>query len=132
MIDVARIRRATWEDFRDAMRIGRMYSVKIRENVSTEEELRKYGASWYLTADERAGFGVTLEREAVGLWSLSKGRGDLLVRAAIRHGAEWLTCFDGYLVTLYKNHGFTETGREKNWTDGKPDVVTMALPTELI
>ena len=85
-------------------------------------------ARYFLTADQRSGYGITPDGTLIALWSLERGRGDALVRDAIARGAIRLDCFDGYLPTLYARHGFRETHREPNWTPGGPDVVYMARP----
>ena len=86
---------------------------------------------WYVSDDMASGFGVTYTGELVGVFSLVRGRGALLVQTAIRRGAERLDCFDGFLVSLYESNGFEETHREPNWTAGQPDVVFMALADTL-
>lgn len=80
--------------------------------------------SYFLSSDGRSGFFIhgSIIR---GLFSLERGRGDLLVTEAIRAGGRHLECYDGYLTDLYGRHGFVETAREANWTPGKPDVVWM-------
>lgn len=61
-----------------------------------------------------------------GLFSLEAGRGDALMTEAIRAGARRLDCYDGYLVSFYGRHGFTETHREANYSADGPDVVYMS------
>lgn len=83
------------------------------------------GTDYFLTSDARSGFAVRADGELVNVFSLERGRGDFLVRAATDRGATRLDCFDGYLPSLYARHGFVETHREPNWTVGAPDVVFM-------
>jgi len=84
-------------------------------------------AACYLSADRLSGYAIRADGELVGVFSAVRGRGDDLVRDAIRNGATRLDCFDGYLPALYERHGFVETDREPNWTPGGPDVVYMTL-----
>lgn len=89
----------------------------------------------FLSEDSRSGFVVKDSGELVNVFSLVKGRGDALVRAAIAEGATSLDCYDGHLPRLYGRNGFVETGRvawddayaPEGWTFGRPDVVFMAL-----
>ena len=53
-------------------------SVRIREATSPPHELSR-DADWYLTADERSGFGIAGANELVALFSLERGRGHSLV-----------------------------------------------------
>lgn len=62
--------------------------------------------------------------ELCNLWG--PGYGSRLVSDALHNGAEVLDCFDGFLPEFYARHGFHETAREPNWTQGAPDVVYMA------
>lgn len=80
---------------------------------------------YYLSDDGLSGVGVQ-DGEMIGVFSLVKGRGDLLISVAVENGAVHGDCFDGYLPTLYGRHGFREIRREANWTVGGPDVVYMA------
>lgn len=77
------------------------------------------------------GFIVKNGGELIAVFSLVKGRGDAIVKAAIGLGAEYLDCFDGYLPKLYAKHGFVIVKRELNWTVGGPDVVYMQIPSKL-
>lgn len=83
---------------------------------------------YFVSLDGRSGYAVEYDGTLVFVFSLERGRGDVIVRHAVRHGATRLDCFDGYLPGLYARHGFVETGREPNWTPGEPDVVFMSLP----
>lgn len=56
-----------------------------------------------------------------------KGAGGAAIEAAKAAGGKTLDCFDQKLPGIYKQHGFEEVSREKNWTPGKPDVVYMKL-----
>lgn len=85
-------------------------------------------ALYFLAEDWRAGFSIRPDGELVYVFSLDRGHGDDIMRAALANGARRLDCFDGYLVEFYARHGFEVTAREPNWTPGGPDVVFMALP----
>jgi hypothetical protein len=78
----------------------------------------------FLSADRRSGF-LIIGNEICGLFSTARGRGDSLVRDAIAYGGRRLDCFDGFLPTLYRRHGFAVTRRVPNYTPGGPDVVYM-------
>lgn len=67
--------------------------------------------------------------ELTGLFSCFKGHGKQLVFSALLNGACKLDCFDGYLTSFYSSFGFEEVDRQANWTEGQPDVVYMAYPT---
>jgi len=85
------------------------------------------GKSLYLLPGYNAGFCIDQSGELSVLFSGSKGQGGNLVRAAIKLGASHLDCFDGYLLLLYKSHGFKVVKREANWFEGGSDVVYMSL-----
>lgn len=104
---------------------ARRQSARIAEATSDPSEMSAAG-SYFLTTDALSGFGVKFDDELVGVFSRVPGRGDMMVAAAVAIGARRLDCFDGYLVTLYRRHGFFEVRREANWTAGGPDVVYMA------
>ena len=100
----------------------------IRDNTSTPTEIHKaakFHDSYYLHHDSRSGFIVTGEGELKGVFSAVKGRGDILVQSAVKRGATFLDCFDGYLVNLYQRHGFGSWKIEPNWTPGGPAVHHM-------
>jgi PPE-repeat protein len=56
-----------------------------------------------------------------------RGAGGAAIEAAKAAGGKTLDAFDGKLPSIYKQHGFVEDRREKNWTPGGPDVVYMKL-----
>ena len=84
--------------------------------------------SCYLTADLDAGFVIAPDGKFTSLFSIKPGRGAALITAAIKYGASYLYCFDGYLVTLYERFGFIEVDRIPDWIKGQPDGVFMELP----
>jgi hypothetical protein len=103
---------------------------------SREEQIREATSEWdggdretvyYLTDDLRSGCAIAGDAELRYVFSTVKGRGDLIVQHAIRHGAVKLDCFDGYLTTLYTRNGFEVYHREPNYVAGGPDVVYMRL-----
>ncbi len=85
------------------------------------------GIRFYLSQDGLSGFGITKDQELVNLFSPEHGRGHDAVQQAIAQGAEHLNCFDTWLVSFYKKHGFVEYRREANWTPGEPGIVYMRL-----
>ena len=109
-----------------ALRQARRISDRIADATSKPEEMPR-DARYFVTADFRSGFGIDADGTFIGLFSLVKGRGEVLVQAALRAGADKLDCFDGFLPEYYKQFGFVETERVANWTPGEPDVVFMAL-----
>jgi hypothetical protein len=109
-----------------ALRQARRVSDRIADATSKPEEMPR-DARYFITPDFRSGFGIDAEGTFIGLFSLEKGRGTELVKAALREGASKLDCFDGFLPEYYKQFGFIETERLPNWTPGEPDVVFMAL-----
>ncbi|MGW5130865.1 hypothetical protein [Streptomyces sp. NPDC004135] len=109
-----------------ALRQARRISDRIADATSKPDEMPQ-DARYFITADFRSGFGIDAEGTFIGLFSLEKGRGTELVKAALREGATKLDCFDGFLPEYYKHFGFVETERVPNWTPGEPDVVFMAL-----
>jgi hypothetical protein len=82
---------------------------------------------FFLSPSNRSGYSVKGDGELVLLHSLDRGKGDALVVDAVKNGARFLDCFDGYLPTLYGRHGFIEWHREANWDADGPDVVFMKL-----
>lgn len=102
----------------------------VRGATTQADELGKDSSSdvtYFLAEDTQSGYAVSDDGELTGVFSLPKGRGKDLVRAAVESGARRLDCFDGYLPKLYGQHGFVEVRREANWTQGEPDVVFMEL-----
>lgn len=115
------------EIFVHAIADARAASATIRDATSPSDEYPRFGVRYYLTRDRLSGYGVTSNRVLVGLFSLVRGRGDSLVRAAIKDGATDLDCFDGFLPGFYERHGFVKVGQEANWTEGEPDIIFMEL-----
>lgn len=117
------------ETFRAFFELARSEHAHIAESTSPFEMTR--GASCFLSTwtPERGvcGFVIRADGELTNVFSVGKGNGDDIMRAAIARGARHLDCFDGYLPTFYGRHGFAETRREDNWTPGGPAVVYMAL-----
>jgi hypothetical protein len=74
-----------------------------------------------------AGYAIKGGNELVNLYNsggaATKGAGPWLVIHAIEHGVTHGDHYDGFLSGFYKKLGFTEVKREKNWTEGGPDVV---------
>jgi len=113
-----------------ALQAARDQSGPIRRATSPIEEMPT-DADYFLSLDGKSGYGVTMNGELVGLFSLVPGRGKDMVQEAIdMDGARRLDCFDGFLPEYYKQFGFVEYMREANWTPGGPDVVYMELHSE--
>lgn len=116
--------------FVSVYRDARRYNELIRNNTSVEVP---FDAKFYLgfTRDVKAyGFVISDSGELTNVFSETKCMGDYLLKRARLLGASRLDCFDGYLVDFYKRHGFEECRREKNWTDGQPDVVFMEIEND--
>lgn len=116
----------TQRAYAEAFGTAREESALVREATSPVEDVTAQEAAYYLSQDVRSGFVVRHSGELVGVFSLERGRGNALVDAAVKAGADTLDCFDGYLPTLYARHGFVVTEQVPNWTPGEPDVVFMA------
>lgn len=118
---------ATYEQYIGALATARLQSERIREATSPAHEMPE-SAFYLLTNDGLSGYGVTVDDELIGLFSLVPGRGTDLVNDAIKmDGVTSLDCFDGFLPSFYERFGFKEYKREANWTEGGPDVVFMKL-----
>jgi len=114
----------------DAQRL----SAAVRNATTPADKL--FATEYYLSDDGLSGFALSADgsgdSDLRGVFSLVKGRGDRLVSEAVFYGANTLDCFDGYLPTLYAKHGFVESVRQPNWTEGGPDVVYMTHVSALI
>ena len=97
----------------------------MRASCTAPAEIYNYQGKCYLSHDKNSGYMIKDDGDLVLVFSMVKGRGDTIVRHAVKNGAIKLDCFDGYLVDLYSGHGFVVHKREPNWTDGEPDVVYM-------
>lgn len=104
-------------------------SPRVRDNCAIlDSATEPVDTDYYLAADGRSGFAIRADGELVYVFSLVKGRGDKIVKAAKDRGAVYLDCFEGYLSDLYGRHGFHEVKRVPNWTPGGPAVIYAALP----
>lgn len=118
-------------NFAIAYHAARWESPVVRDATSPVEEVcdGRYTRTLYCLAEDwMSGFAIRPGdegNELIGVFSLVKGRGSRLIEAALDMGAERLDCFDGFLVDFYQRHGFVETERVPNWTEGEPDVVFM-------
>lgn len=97
----------------------------LADYLTPTHELDTQGV-FYLGAGGTMGFAI-VGGDIRYLFSTYKGKGNHLVKQAKLKGGYKLDCFDGYLVSLYSKHGFTEYKREPNWTAGEPDLVYLAL-----
>lgn len=123
-----RFKIVTRDEFGAAFNYVRNVSSLVRGATSSFDPETETPSSYFLSEDEISGFAVRNDGELVFVFSLVKGRGDDLVRAAIALGAVYLDCFDGYLPTLYSRLGFRVDCHTPNWRRGGPDVVYMSLP----
>lgn len=123
---MSRATQVDWNTYKRALERAREEWPKVADATSAPDELDS-DARWFLTEDGLSGFGITYTGHAIGLFSLARGRGDLLVEQAKSYGGKSLDCFDGYLTALYERHGFVVTRREANYEEGGPDVVWMTL-----
>lgn len=121
----------TDETYLSALAFSQTMSDKVRDATTSADELRGKIVDAYISTDGLSGFAIAAHGELVGVFSLVKGRGAELMRHAIYRGAHFLDCFDGYLTSFYASHGFVEVARVQNWTPGGPDVVYMALATDI-
>lgn len=80
------------------------------------EDYEKKQTSLYLSEDGRCGFGLNPDGELISVFSLEKGRGKALVKAAVAHGAKYLSCLGQKLQILYGDAGF-QVMREYPWDD---------------
>lgn len=123
-------RKVSQPEFLQAFRAARLADRRIYNATSgtneVEQATNKHD-TFVLGDGGTCGFIVRNGGELIAVFSLVKGRGDSLVKAAIAMGAEYLDCFDGYLPKLYAKHGFVTVKRELNWTVGGPDVVYMQV-----
>jgi len=100
-----------------------------RQNVLshlTENEIIESNARIFLSNDGKNGFMLSVENDIQNLFSLNHD-GKQTVKKAILEGGKTLDCFAGFLDKFYESFGFKITSREKNWTEGQPDVVFMSL-----
>lgn len=117
-------------EFITALNDAQRESELVRNSTSTLTELHKaakFHDGYFLHHDKRSGFIITGDGELKGVFSLERGRGDILVKSAVLRGAIHLDCFDGYLVRLYQKHGFGSWKIEPNWDPGGPSVHYMRL-----
>jgi hypothetical protein len=93
--------------------------------IDTERDYRALNC--FLALDEASGYAISPTNELKFVFSLRKGCGADAVRDAIIHcNPLHLNCFDGKLREYYESFGFSVYQREKNWTEGEPDVVYMS------
>jgi hypothetical protein len=107
-------------------RVQERYSIIRKSTTPWQDIENEEGSSYYLAGHPGfMGFALSANGELTSVFSAIKGKGDILMKEAIKRGASHLDCFDGYLPKFYNRHGFVETGREANWTAGEPDVIFM-------
>jgi hypothetical protein len=117
----------------DVREKGELYKANVHP-YSTDEykDMRTY-----LSSDGKSGYAIKPDGELVSVHSGVKGRGDNIVRDAVKRGATKLDAYDikGKLPDLYGKHGFKETGRfpfDPQYAEDleilkkeRPDFVTM-------
>lgn len=124
--------------------------VKLREKYTpkdkldfithhTVENLKKKKARVYISADGKSGYAISKQGELLNLFSANGSKhGKYAMYEAVRNGARYLDCYDGFLPGYYNQFHFLESAREawnpryapKHWNYkkyGKPDVVYMEL-----
>jgi len=117
-------------EFKGAFKLAQQVSERIRKATSNWEETDDadiFFKDYYLDYENQCGFAVSFNGTLTNVFSLTKGNGDYIMVNAKKAGAINLDCFDGYLTSFYKRHGFEVVRREANWTPGDPDVCYMAL-----
>jgi len=110
--------------FHNRLRLARNNSPIIKKMVHLYEIKDYNKMDCYLSRCGNYGYAIN-NGELVSVFSRMKNKGNVIMMDAIQNGAIKLDCFDGYLVSFYKKHGFTEIKREKNWDNGQPDIVYM-------
>ncbi len=96
-------------------------------NQGSLDSPRDYtGKRTFMAHDGSAGYALK-GTELNHVFSFKPGAGAHAVKHAITQGAQHLTAFDGKLPKYYSQFGFREHSRDKNWTPGEPDVVSMHL-----
>lgn len=128
------LRQVSSTEFLAILEMKQRFVPRIKQSTTPACDIASWASlsdyKFYLTKDNQSGFainGACDSGEFCSLFSDVKGRGKALVTEAIKLGAEYLDCFDGYLVDFYKSCGFIEINREQNWSKGGPDVVFMSL-----
>jgi len=72
----------------------------------TAEEYRLMGATLYLAADKKSGFGFKPDKQLISVFSLYKRRGRQIVELTARLGATSVECLGEMLRRLYGQAGF--------------------------
>jgi len=126
---VGNLMKATGDDFMKALAQAEKSNPRIAEFLTKYAPEEYKQMQMFLHPDKMSGYALKPGGELVNVFSGVKGRGDELIKDAIKRGAQKLDAFEGYLTKdLYPKHGFKEIGRSPNWTPGGPDVVYMAKP----
>ena len=113
-------------EFKESLKRVQSFYKVIRESTTPWNEIETKDVKFFIAGCPAfMGFAVSENGELTSVFSAIQGKGDTIMREAIKQGAKHLDCFDGYLPTLYARHGFHEVRREANWTKGEPDVVYM-------
>ena len=113
-------------EFKESLKRVQSFYKVIRESTTPWNEIEIKDVAFFIAGCPAfMGFAISENGELTSVFSSIKGKGDTIMKEAIKQGAKHLDCFDGYLPTFYARHGFQEVRREKNWTEGEPDVVYM-------
>jgi len=119
-----------YKEFKGALKLAQQVSDLVKNATSVWEELEDadiFFKDYYLDYENQCGFAVNFNGNLTSVFSLVRGNGNYIMVNAKKAGATNLDCFDGYLPSYYKRHGFKVVRREANWTPGEPDVCYMAL-----
>lgn len=112
--------------FKESLKRVQSFYKVIRESTTPWNEIETKDVEFFIAGCPAfMGFAISENGELTSVFSAIQGKGDTIMKEAIKQGAKHLDCFDGYLPTFYARHGFKEVRREKNWTEGEPDVVYM-------
>jgi hypothetical protein len=119
-----------YKEFKGTFKLAQQVSEQVKNATSKWEELDDadiFFKDYYLDYENQCGFAVSFNGTLTNVFSLVRGKGDYIMVNAKKAGATNLDCFDGYLTSFYKRHGFEVVRREQNWTPGEPDVCYMVL-----
>ena len=122
----------TPQEFAEFIEYLRNKDHRYRTNLS---QLQYADYACYLSLSRAAGYALSKERNGLGEYKLANvfstvtGTGAYAVNDAIsRREKLWLSCFEN-LESFYSRFGFVVTAKEKNWTQGGPDVLFMSTNT---
>lgn len=123
-------RNVSQTEFLQALKHAQATSLKVQKATSPWDEVQAGLGDfdqYFLGTGGMLGFVIKQGGELVAVFSLVKGMGDSIMKAAIANGATHLDCFEGYLTEFYKRHGFCSYKIVPNWTKGEPSVHFMKV-----